>query len=104
MSATTTGKRIQRSAAAATAQTALENAPSKPKAYRVPRRLNLNLSQQAYADAVDLSEQTSRSLTELVRLGLGLVKVAVEESRKKNKLIVTTEEGRPIKELVLPGL
>jgi hypothetical protein len=70
----------------------------------VPRRLNLNLSPQAYADAVKLSEETSRTLTELIRLGLGLVKIAVEESRKRNKLIVTTEDGKPLKELVLPGL
>jgi len=88
----------------AAAPASSENAPQKPRGHLVPRRLNLNLSPQAYADAVDLSEQTSRSLTELVRLGLGLVKIAVEESRKKNKLIVTTEDGRPIKELVLPGL
>ena len=68
------------------------------------RRLNLNLSEQAYADVNVLAKDTRRSITELVRLGLGLVKIALQESRSGNKIIVTTSDGKPIKELVLPGL
>jgi len=42
-------------------------------------------------------------MTELVRLGLGLVKVALEAQQNGNKLVVTTAEGQPLKEIVLPS-
>ena len=42
-------------------------------------------------------------MTELVRLGLGLVKIAIEAERRGHRLIVTTAEGDPVKEIVLPG-
>jgi len=42
-------------------------------------------------------------MTELVRVGLGLVKLALEAERKGHRLVVTTSDGQPIKEIVLPG-
>jgi hypothetical protein len=42
-------------------------------------------------------------MTELVRLGLGLVKIALEAERNGQRLIVTTAEGQAIKEIVLPS-
>jgi hypothetical protein len=41
-------------------------------------------------------------MTEIVRLALGLVRVAISESRQGNKLIVTNAKGEPLKEIVLP--
>ncbi len=94
---TTVTKRLPRSAATTVT---VRN----PKARLVPGRLNLSLSRQAYAEVTSLSEQTCRPLPDLVRLGLDLVKIAIEESRKNNKLIVTTADGRPVKQLTLPAL
>ena len=67
-------------------------------------RLNINLSANARAEVSSLAEASSRSVTDLVRLGLSLLKVVYEETARGNKLIVTTSDGHPVKELVIPGL
>ena len=69
----------------------------------VGRRVNFVLSEKAHTDLVSLSKHSMRSMTELVRLGLGLVKVALEAQQNGNKLVVTTADGQPLKEIVLPG-
>jgi len=69
----------------------------------VGKRVNFVLSERAYKELVSLSKGTMRSMTELVRLGLGLVKIAIEAERHGHRLIVTTTEGDPVKEIVLPG-
>jgi hypothetical protein len=69
----------------------------------VGKRVNFVLSERAYTELVNLSKETMRSMTELVRLGLGLVKIAIEAERRGQRLIVTTAEGDPVKEIVLPG-
>jgi hypothetical protein len=69
----------------------------------VGRRVNFVLSEKAHTDLVSLSKNSMRSMTELVRLGLGLVKVALEAQQNGNKLIVTTADGQPLKEIVLPS-
>lgn len=67
------------------------------------KRVNFILSERAYTELVALSKETMRSMTELVRLGLGLVKIALEAERNGQRLIVTTAEGQAIKEIVLPS-
>jgi hypothetical protein len=75
-----------------------------PSPNRTEKRINLVLPASAYAEVYGLSKSTKRSLTDLVRLGLGLVKIAIEEVAKGNKLIVASADGQAIKELVIPGL
>jgi hypothetical protein len=41
-------------------------------------------------------------MCEIIRVGLALAKIAINESRVGNKVVVTTADGKPIKELVLP--
>jgi len=67
-------------------------------------RINLNLSASARADVDKLAEETGNTITELVRLALSLLKVVVEEGRKGHKLIITTSDGTPQTQLVIPGL
>jgi len=67
-------------------------------------RINLNLSSSARADIDRLSEETGNTITELVRLALSLLKVVIEEKRKGNKLIITSSDGTPQTQLVIPGL
>jgi hypothetical protein len=67
------------------------------------RRVNFVLSERAHTDLVGLSKDSMRSMTELVRLGLGLVKLAWEAQQNGNRLVVTTADGRPVKEIVLPS-
>ncbi len=66
------------------------------------KRVNFVFSERAYADLAGIAESTHRSMTEVVRLGLALVKIALEASRNGHKLVVTNSEGLPIKEIVLP--
>jgi hypothetical protein len=69
----------------------------------IGKRVNFVLSEKAHSDLVSFAKETRRSMTELVRLGLGLIKIALEAERAGNKLIVTNSTGEPIKEIVLPS-
>ena len=66
------------------------------------KRVNFILSEKSHADLAALAESTHRSMTDVVRLGLGLVKIALEASKNGYHLVVTNTEGQPIKEIVLP--
>jgi len=67
------------------------------------KRLNLVLSAAVYDDLTTLAKERRTTMTEIVRLALGLVKVAISEMKRGHKLVVTTSNGQVIKELVLPG-
>lgn len=66
------------------------------------KRVNFILSERAHADLTNVAETTHRSMTDVVRLGVGLVKIALEASRNGHRLMVTTAEGVPLREIVLP--
>lgn len=66
------------------------------------KRLNLNLTEAAYADLEDIAQKSGRSMSEVLRLGLGLVKLALDEQRNRNRLVVADSNLRPIREVVLP--
>lgn len=80
----------------------MSTAPAPALAPATGKRVNFILSEKAHSDLVSLSESTHRSMTEVVRLGLGLVKIALETARNGHKLVVTNSEGLPLKEIVLP--
>jgi hypothetical protein len=67
------------------------------------RRLNINLSERAHTELQQLSSLTNSSMTELIRLGVGLLKIALEARNHGHKLVVTTQDGQALKEIVLPG-
>ena len=75
-----------------------------PSPKRTEKRINIVLPETAYAEVYALSRSTKRSITDLIRLGLGLVKIAVEAYNDGHKLIVTKADGQAVKELVIPGL
>jgi hypothetical protein len=66
------------------------------------KRVNFVLSARAYSDLQALSTAMSRSMTELVRLGIGLLKVVLEADQKGQKLAVINGDGEVVKEIVLP--
>ena len=66
------------------------------------KRLSLNLSSEAYEELAELAKIKRASMTEVMKLALGLARVAIREARVGNKLIVTNAEGKAIKELVMP--
>jgi hypothetical protein len=66
------------------------------------RRLNLNLPQKAYDEVALLSKTHQRSMTEIFRIGIALVKIALDASANGSKLTVTDAEGKSVKEVVIP--
>jgi hypothetical protein len=43
------------------------------------------------------------SMTQLFRYAFGILKIAVTEAKKNRKLVIADEEGRPVREIVLPS-
>ena len=71
---------------------------------RPAKRLSLNLSETAHAEVNALAEETDRSITELIRLGLSFIRIVFQEHQQGNRIIVTTSDGKHLKELVIPGI
>ena len=65
------------------------------------KRLNINLPLSVYGELEELAKTSSRTMTEIVRTALGLVKVAIEAEKGKNRLAVVNSEGKLLKEIVL---
>ena len=66
------------------------------------RRINLNLATKTYDDLQILCKARSRTMTDLIRFGLALVKLYFEEQDKGNLLTVSTREGKAIREIIFP--
>ena len=66
------------------------------------KRLNINLPRESYDELQSLAKNSHRSMTDVVRTALGLVKVAMEEERRSNSISVVNSRGETIKQLVLP--
>ena len=66
------------------------------------KRLSINLSEKAYNELQDLATQTNRSMTELIRLSVGLLKIILQAAHEGHRLVVTTRDGQAIKEIVVP--
>lgn len=66
------------------------------------KRINITLSERAFSDLQMASKASRRSMTEIVRLSLGLMKILMEAEEKGQRLYVATADGQAIKEIVLP--
>jgi hypothetical protein len=67
------------------------------------KRLNFNVSEKAHAELTALSHNTHRSMTEIIRLGVGLAKIALEAEQKGHRIVIANSNGEPLKEIVIPG-
>lgn len=66
------------------------------------RKLTINLPESTFRELQELSARSQRSMTEIVRAGFGLAKIAFDEQSRQNKLSVTNSEGKTIKDIVIP--
>jgi len=66
------------------------------------KRLNLNLPKSVFDELGMLAKASGRTMTEIVRIALGLVAVVMNEKKSGHKIMITDHDGTPIKELVLP--
>jgi len=65
-------------------------------------RINLVLSEAAFADLTSMAKGQNKTMTEVVRIGLGLAKLHFEESKIGNRLMVVNKDNTAVKEIVLP--
>jgi hypothetical protein len=65
------------------------------------KRLSINLPADVFDELRDLAESRQRSMTDLVRDSFALAKVAYQELGSGNRLAVTNESGKLLKEIVL---
>jgi hypothetical protein len=77
------------------------SAPDRGEAAGV-RRLNINLPTSIANDLETLAQKSGRSMTEVVRNALGLVKIANDAADSNQKLVITDAKGKPVREIVLP--
>ena len=66
------------------------------------RRLNANLPGAMLDEMVEEKRRSGRDITDLVKLGWQLTKIALRERRLGNALAVVDQDGRVLKELVIP--
>lgn len=59
---------------------------------RVKKRLNIDLTPDAYKLLQKLSQESGKNMTEVLRTGLALYGIAQEESQKGNSLSITDGE------------
>lgn len=81
----------------------LSDVPPSEVQAAAPRRLNFNVSEKAYNELNLLARTTHRSMTEIVRLGVGLAKITLEAEQQGGRLVIANSKGDPIKEIVLPS-
>jgi predicted DNA-binding protein len=65
------------------------------------RRLSINLPDKTFAELERLADESGRTLTEVIRLAIGLAQVAIDEESHDRKLAVIEPNGKLLKELVL---
>jgi hypothetical protein len=69
---------------------------------KVVKRVNFLVSEDTYSELIGLAKRSNRSLTELIKLGLGLVRLALDAQRNGQRLVVLAADGQPHREIVLP--
>ena len=67
---------------------------------RPTRRLNVNLPAETYDQLSQLAADSHRSMSDVVRTALSLVKIALEEE-KKNRTLAVAEDDKLVKQIVL---
>jgi len=65
------------------------------------KRLNLDLSADAYELLQRLAEESGKNMVEVLRTGLAVYGIAHDE-RKKGRKLAVVQDDRIIKELVIP--
>jgi hypothetical protein len=65
------------------------------------KRLNINLPADAYDLLQMLALDSGQSMTQVVRSGLGLAKLARDEAKQDRSLAIVDRDGRVLKEIVV---
>ena len=65
------------------------------------KRLNINLPVETYEALQTLALDSGQSMTQVVRSGLGLAKLAREEGKNDRSLAIVDRDGKVVKEIVV---
>lgn len=76
--------------------------PSGAAAQVSEKRFSVTLSGSAYNDLKEIADSTGRTMTDVVRLGIGLVRTFTNETRLGHRISVSSSSGQVIKDLILP--
>ena len=76
-----------------------ETADKKTASQKSRKRLNLDLSPEAYELLKEIVDDSGKSMAEVLRTGLALYGIAQEE-RKKGRKLTISEDDKVIKEIV----
>jgi hypothetical protein len=82
------------------AKTSMQSGAKAPATSTV-RRLNINLPEKTFNDLERTATKTGRTMTDIVRVGVSVAQVVVEEVSHGRKLAVIDSNGRVLKELIL---
>ena len=70
---------------------------------REVERLNFNVSPTVAKEVRAMADEMDISMTQLFRYAFGILKIAMIEAKKNRKLMIADEEGRAVREIVLPS-
>ncbi|HSG41371.1 MAG TPA: hypothetical protein VLE27_17145 [Thermoanaerobaculia bacterium] len=87
---------------ASQAREAHKMSKEKPPNTKATRRLNANLPEKTYEEAERLALEHNWTITDVVRLGIGLLKIAYEAAREGHRLAVVDSKGRVLEKIFLP--
>lgn len=66
------------------------------------KRVTFNFTERAHDELKDISDAHDMPMVDVVRVGVGLMKVALEARVKGRKLMVCSSDSEPLQEVVLP--
>ncbi len=76
-----------------------ETSPTQEKSSRQKKRLNLDLTPEAYELLQKLADESGKNMADVLRTGLALYGLAHEESRKGRSLAIE-EDGKVVTKIV----
>jgi hypothetical protein len=65
------------------------------------KTLVVEMPEETFQEIEALSQKTQRSIGDLFRLGLSLMKMAVDETADQNRIMIATADGKPLREVIL---
>ncbi len=83
------------------AETVSKKSAATKSTAKLRKRLNLDLSPEAYDLLQELSEESGKNMAEVLRTGLALYGIA-REQKKKGRSLGVVEDDRVVKEIVIP--
>jgi hypothetical protein len=74
---------------------------SRERNRRLFRRATVRFSDSVYEQLNPLMQERGQSLGDMVRLGLGMLRLAVTTAKEGNRLVIVTPEGEALQEVIV---